>query len=254
MFKKFGLTGLVLMIISSGVVSAEEADGIDFGISADFVSKYIWRGQNLNDDYAFQPGVTASYAGFTAGAWGSLDMTDISGNSGEFTEIDYSLDYSGEIEGMEGLSYSVGIINYHFPGLVGDTTEVYWGLALDMPLSPSVTVYHDIDQADGTYASFGIEHSFGTIADLGGGVEVGMDFSASLGLGDEDYNNFYWGTTDGGLNDLALSMSFPFEIAGFTVAPSINYVTLVDGGIRATDSFAQSSDYFFTGFSLSKSF
>lgn len=254
MFKKFGLAILVLTAISSGVVLAEETGGIEFEASADFVSKYIWRGQNLNDDYAFQPGVSASYAGFTAGAWGSLDMTDISDNSGEFTEVDYSLDYSGEVPGVEGVSYSVGIINYHFPSVVGDTTELYWGLALDMPLSPSVTVYHDIDQADGTYASFGIGHDFGTIADLGGGIEVGMDFSAALGIGDEDYNNFYWGTTDGGLNDLALSVSFPFEVAGFTVAPSLNYVTLVDGGIRDTDSYAQSSDYFYTGISLSKSF
>ena len=85
-------------------------------------------------------------------------------------------------------------------------------------------------------------------------MPVGMDFSASLGLGDKDYNEAYWGTSDSGLNDLALSLAFPFEIGGWSVSPSLNYVTLVDGGIRATDSFRQESDYFYSGISISKSF
>ncbi len=86
-------------------------------------------------------------------------------------------------------------------------------------------------------------------------MPVGMDFSASLGLGDSDYNAGYWGDTENaGLNDLTLSISFPFEIAGFSVSPSLNFVTLVDGGIGSTDAYAQSSDYFFTGISFSKSF
>lgn len=256
MFKKIGLglAALMLLVISSGFAVAEES-GVEFGISADFYSKYIWRGQNLNDDYAFQPGVSASFAGFTAAVWGSLDMTDYGDNSGEFTEIDYSLDYTADMPGIEGLSYYLGVINYHFPSIVGDTTEVYWGLALDVPLSPSVTVYHDIDQIEGTYASFAIGHDFGTVFEFAEDVGVGMDFSASLGLGDDDYNAGYWGDTENaGLNDLMLSVSFPFEIAGFSVSPSLNYVTLVDGGIASTDAYSQSSDYFFTGISLSKSF
>jgi hypothetical protein len=257
MLRKIGLRLVVLasMVVSCGVVVAEQADGIEFGISSDFYSKYIWRGQNLNDDYVFQPGITASYAGFTAGVWGNLDMTSYGDNSGEFTEVDYSIDYSGDVPGVKGVSYAVGLINYHFPSASGDTTEVYWGLAFDLPLSPSVSVYHDIDQIEGTYASFAIGHDFGTIAELAEGMPVGMDFSAALGLGDKDYNAGYWDAgEDAGLNDLMLSVSFPFEFAGFSVSPSLNYVTIVDGGIRSTDAYDTSSDYFFTGISLSKSF
>ena len=57
---------LVLTALS-GLSFAEES--IEFGVSADFYSKYIWRGQNLNEDYAFQPGVSVSYAGLTAAVW-----------------------------------------------------------------------------------------------------------------------------------------------------------------------------------------
>jgi hypothetical protein len=44
------------------------------------------------------------------------------------------------------------------------------------------------------------------------------------------------------------------EIAGWTVAPSLNYVTLVSDDIRDTDMYGTDSDFFFAGVSLSKSF
>ena len=244
---------VVLMLIGSGSAAfAEESVGVD--LSADFMSKYIWRGQNLNDDYAFQPGAAVSYAGFTAAVWGSLDLTDIGDNKYGFTEVDYSLDYSTAVPGIDWLGFSAGVINYHFPGVVGDTTEVYWGFAADLPLSPSFTVYHDIDEVDGTYISFGLGHSIDQIAELAPGVPVGMEIGASLGWGDSDYNAAYWGIDESKLNDLTLSVAFPIEIGGWTLAPSINYVTLLSDEIRATDSYARGSDYFFTGLSLSTSF
>lgn len=247
--KRF-MTAAILIAACSQVIAAD----IEFEVTADFFSKYIWRGQNLNDDYAFQPGVSASFEGFTAGIWGSLDMTSYNDNSGEFTEYDYYLDYSNDMPGLEGVGYSVGVINYHFPSVAGDTTEVYWGLSFDLPFSPSITIYHDIDQADGTYASFALEHGFGTIAQLSPEVPVEMDFGISLGWGDSDYNSFYWGESSSGLNDLSFSLSFPTEICGWTFAPSVNYVTLVNSELRRTDAFRTESDYFFTGISLSKSF
>jgi hypothetical protein len=56
------------------------------------------------------------------------------------------------------------------------------------------------------------------------------------------------------MNDLTVSLSFPVDVAGWTVAPSLNYVKLLSGSIRATDAYAQKSDYVFAGISLSKSF
>jgi len=245
------VAALVLGTLAQAV-RAEEAIGID--ITADFYSKYIWRGQNLNDDYAFQPGASITYGGLTAAIWGSLDMTNINDNSGEFTEVDYSLDYSADVPGVDGLGFSIGVINYHFPGVVGDTTELYWGFALDAPLNPSITVYHDIDEIDGTYVSIGLSHTIDRIIELAPNLPVGMEIGASFGIGSSDYNKGYWGISGTKANDLAVSIAFPMEIAGWTFAPSINYVTLVSDSIRASDAYARESDYFFTGLSLSKSF
>jgi len=243
-----------LCVFLCGTQAAIAEDKIDFEITADYFGKYIWRGQNLSDDPVFQPGLSASYKGLTAAIWGSLETTSINDNSGEFTEWDYSLDYSGDFPELKGVGYSVGLINYHFPSVAGDTTEFYWGLNFDLPLSPSITVYHDIDEVKGTYASFGLSHSVDKIAELTPDMPVGMEISASLGFGGSSYNESYWGVKKDKLNDLAISISFPTEIAGWTLSPSLNYVTLLSDSIRASDSFSSESDYFFVGISLSKSF
>lgn len=246
---------ILCLFFMPGGESVFAGDKVQFEITTDFFSKYIWRGQNLDDDPVFQPGLSIGYGGLTAAIWGNLEMTNINGNSGDFSELDYSFDYSADLSGMEGVGYSIGVIYYDFPGTsVKDTTEVYWGLNLDLLLNPSVTVYHDVDEAEGTYISLGAEHSVGKIIELGPNVPVGMDIGASLGWGSGSYNRYYWGTDQSKLNDLRFSVAFPFEIKGWTVTPSLNYVTLVSDDIRDTDAYGTDSDFFFTGVSLSKGF
>jgi len=69
------------------------------------------------------------------------------------------------------------------------------------------------------------------------------------------YDKYYWGTDQSKLNDLTLSAFLPMEAAGgWTITPSLNYVTLVNDDLRDTDAYGTSSDFFFVGISLSKSF
>ena len=251
--RKAAIALSVLSLFAATVRAEDAAVGID--VSADFFGKYVWRGQNLNNSSVFQPSVGLTYGGFTGSIWGNLDLTNANDNSGEFSEWDFSLDYSAAVPGVEVLGFSVGAIHYHFPSIrPANTTELYWGLSLDAPLSPSVTVYHDIDEVCGTYVAFGLGHSIENIFELSPEMPVGMEIGASVGWGDSDYNAFYWGLDGSRLNDLTLSVSFPVEVLGWTVAPSVNYVTLLSDGIRATDAFAKKSDYVFAGINFSKSF
>jgi len=227
---------------------------VELGVSADFYGKYIWRGQNLDDDPVIQSAVSAAYKGFTASLWGNFETTNINGNSGDFSELDYSLDYSAALPGHEGIGYSVGVIYYDFPGtILPRTTEIYAGLSLDATLNPSLTIYRDLDEADGTYVSLSISHSFENVIDLNG-TTVGIDVGASLGWASKLYNKYYWTANQSKLNDLTLSVSLPMKIAGWSVAPSLNYVTLVSDDIRATDAYGTASDFFFAGIGFSKSF
>jgi len=236
-------------LISNQSLKAE--DEVIAGASADVMSKYVWRGQNLVDDWVLQPGAYISYNNFTASFWGNLDLTDENGYKGEFSEIDLTLDYSGQVPGADFLSYSLGFINYDFPvnGGFDDTWEIYWGFGLDVPASPSVTVYHDVDEAAGTYVSFGIGHSIENLTDLG----LGVDLSASIGWGSSGYNKSYWGPDESELNDLVLSAAFPFEAAGLAVTPSVNYITIVGDDIRAPNTYGQ-NDMWVIGVGFAKEF
>jgi uncharacterized protein (TIGR02001 family) len=219
--------GIVVLLSTATVMFA--ADDIGVEVTSDFFSKYVWRGHNVTDDWVFQPGVSVSHGGLSGGIWGSLDLTDENGESGEFIEYDYYADYSGQI--TETIGFSVGGIYYYFPG--GDaTTELYWGLSFDMPASPAITVYHDIDEIDGTYAALSVGHSF----ESPGNLPFDVDLGARLGWGDGGYNDGYWSTdaveVGSELNDLTLSAAFPFEVGGLTITPSVTYVALLGSDIR----------------------
>lgn len=134
---------LSMLVFGCGVVIAE--DELGFELTTDFAGKYVWRGQLLNDDPVFQPGFSATYGNITAGIWGNLDLTNYNDRNGDFLEMDYYLDWSDDLPDVEGVSYSVGLIYYDFPGSYAngarlpDTLEAYLGLSFDLPASPSIT-------------------------------------------------------------------------------------------------------------------
>ena len=242
---------ICIVVLFETIVLAQ--DDVTVDITADYFGKYIWRGQNLDDDPVFQPGLSVGMGNLTVGIWGNMELTDFSDHRHEFTELDYSLDYSADLPGLDGIGYSLGLIYYDFPNTkVKDTTEAYLGWNFDLPLSPSVTWYLDLDEAEGSYISLGISHSIEQIAELSPDVPVAFEAGASLGWGSGSYDKYYWGTDQSKLNDLALSASFPFDLGGWTITPSLNYVTLVSDDIRDTDAYGTESDFFFAGIGASK--
>ncbi len=241
------------VLVGMNTVGWAEGD-VTVGVGADFMSKYVWRGQNLVDDWVLQPGISVGYQGLTASIWANSDMTGDSADDWEITELDYAIDYSGTIPGMDAVGYSVGAIYYYFPGGTA-TTELYWGFSFDVPASPSVTVYHDVDEADGTYVSLGFGHSLEGLDDLPFGVDLG----ATLGWGDSGYNDFYWGTTTmpkigSELNDLVLSAAFPFEVAGVSVTPSVSYVVLLGSDVKDSDAYDDDNSIVVAGVGFAKEF
>lgn len=244
------LTICCAVLFVGGNVFAEEENKINLDITADFLSKYIWRGQVPNEDPVFQPGLNISLGNLTAIVWGSnLKLTDYNGNSRDFIEVDLGLDYSDEIPGCESVGYSVGFVHYDFPHTpIPDTTEIYAGLNFDLPLNPSIMAYFDVDEADGTYLAFSVGHGVEKVAEILG-IPVGLETSASLGWGDDSYNAYYWGVNGSNLNDLTLSLAFPMELpGGWTVVPSLNYATIVDSDVRSTGAYDNHNFFWGIGF------
>ena len=132
------------------------------------VSRFVWRGQRLTNDWSFQPSMTLGVGGFSFNAWGSMDMTAVNegpgllipenplatpggtndGLKGQFSEVDYTLSFG---HSFEHVSFDFGSLFYTSPprsSSVASTTELFGAIGFDSaPLAPSATVYVDVDEA-----------------------------------------------------------------------------------------------------------
>jgi len=263
MYKTRILLSVAVLLIAANVCLAEQAEPLKVSFTADYFSKYIWRGQNLTNGNVFQPNVSISRWGFTGSIWGSMDWTSANDHSGEFTEFDYSLDYTAAIPWIKGINFSVGTVHYEFPGTVfHPTTEVYAGLSLGCTCNasgkclacfcaPWVKVYRDVDEFEGTYLQFGIGRTIEKIATFGENCYAGLQLGTSFGYGDSKYNKGYFGADGGGMNDWTISAALPISFGAWTVKPSLSYSTMLDSDIRSNTA---KSDNLWFGVSLSRSF
>jgi hypothetical protein len=233
---------IVLIVMAPGFVSAEEQEArpekpgvADWDIrveaGADLYSKYIWRGQTLVDDLVVQPGASIGVEEFTASIWGNYTMTD----DKEWTEIDYTLDYTTPLDfagpSLEKVAFSLGYIYYDFPNISsgGQSQEVYAGFAVDVPLFPSLVVYHDYDEGDGTYYEASVSQSVAI-------DEISLNLSAAVGYNDGqwDYDSSFSSAL------LGMSIALPFG-EKVSLEPGIFYSVALD---------SQYDDEFYGGFSL----
>jgi hypothetical protein len=244
-------------VIAVNTITTFAADQVRLTTSADLYGKYIWRGQNINDDPVLQPAVGANYKGFTASVWGNLDLTDDSqtapDNAGEFSELDYTLDYSFDLPEIDWLSFSVGAIYYRFPNTpYSPTTELYSGVNLSsVPLAPSIKLYRDVDEIDGSYVQLGLGHIFEKVVEWNEKCYCGLQLGASLGWGDAAYNDGYFGVDKDRLNDMTLSGGLCVQIYDWMIKPSLNYATMLDDDIR---SGRDNNDNLWLGIGIATSF
>lgn len=183
--------GLLIVIFGSVNVGAEEAEP-EASAEVAILSKYIWRGFELSDDgVAIQPSTTVSYKGFSLNLWGNLGTRYYVNDDAEFSETDMTLSYA---TGLGPVALDIGYIYYALDG--SDTGEMYISAALDTFLSPSLSIYRDIDAFSGWYANFGVSHTI----ELGN--EMTLDLAASVGymaVDNTDYQEMHDGVISVGL-------------------------------------------------------
>ena len=245
------LFGLTVLSSSRGIIYAA-TEGTEFAAAVDYFTKYIWRGQNLNDESVYQPSVSIGKNGFTASVWGNLDLTGENQNCGEFTELDYSIDYSASVPDINGVSFSVGALYYDFPNTTSEpTTEVYCGLNFDLPLTPYVKLYRDVEAINGSYLQVGIGHSIEKLWRFSNACYCSLQVGSSIGYGSPQYNKNYFGIDSARLNDWTSSVALPFYVGAWTIQPSINYSIMLIDTIR---SATEKSDNIWAGLALSAEF
>lgn len=201
-------------------------------LDAAFLSAYMWRGQALNDEAVFQPAATVTKGMFTASVWGNYNLTDrVTGETADFSEVDVTLSLAGKF-GPVGAT--AGLIEYVFPNqtaagaAVQGTRELFLTLSCpDWVVVPSVSVYRDVDEVDGTYAVAGLTYTASM------GEKLALAVSGSIGYGDKDYNSVYFGVEDAAWNDANVGLSLVWKVTGtMTIVPSVQYTTLADSVVK----------------------
>jgi len=141
--------------------------------TADFntavLTKYVWRGyEQTRDSIVVQPSLTVGYKGFSASLWGNLDTRPYSVTPGvsypsTWTETDFTLSYSktfGPVTaGVGYIYYGLTAPNKDAPSPL-PAQEVFVSLALNKLLTPTLTVYNEIDHYHNWYFLLGISHTF----------------------------------------------------------------------------------------------
>lgn len=235
--KRIGLTAALFLGLMALTMQAQEED-ISYAFTLDYPSKYIWRGQDLLNGAALQPGISVGYMGFSAGVWGNYDLNQ--GLVEDFSEIDYAISYGGSI-GDTPLGYEVGFIYYAFP-FASDTYEVYGSLSYDTVLAPTLTWYQDLYAVDSYYVSFGIGHSI-PLENVS--EKLSVELSSAIAWAGKKYNNGYFGVDDSGLNDWTTSAGLNYAATdNFSVYAALNYSEIMDKDIRAgaTTSYGDSAN------------
>jgi hypothetical protein len=117
MIFKLKILSTVLFICFASMSFAQD---LSLSAGADVVSRYIWRGINVNDAVNIQPALTLSVSGFSVGFWGSYSFANNSGDNTFGQEVDTWLGYTYVFE--NGMSIGALVTDYYFPN-----AGIKWG-------------------------------------------------------------------------------------------------------------------------------
>ena len=139
------LTLAAVAMMSCSAANAQ--DKVEGSVSADVVSRYVWRGQALGDA-AVQPSASLSYKGLSLSAWGSYGFL----NTEDTKEFDLTLSYTvgGFNVGVTDYWFSYyGADNKYFEYRAHDTSHV-WEANVGYDFGPlAIQWYTNFAGADG---------------------------------------------------------------------------------------------------------
>lgn len=99
--KKITLLSAAALMALAAATPLKAQDKVEASVSADFVSQYYWRGQDLGN-ISVQPSLGLAYKGLSLSAWGSVGL-----ESTDTKEFDLTLSYA-----VGG--FHVGVTDYWF--------------------------------------------------------------------------------------------------------------------------------------------
>jgi len=197
MFNKIFNLIIFLIIVFFNSVRAE----INGDVYLSGVSKYLWRGQELYNSFALQPGFDLYYKYFSFGLWNSFHV-----EKKELYEIDLTLSYS--VTFKKYILLKTGYTYYSQPKEEYlDSHELFLNLIFDWKVSPVLKVFYDFDDGNGFYTEFVVLCPF----------KLGINFSFDVSLG---YNYGQW-NYDPSFTVMTLNLNSKISAGKFDIIPSI---------------------------------
>ncbi len=250
MKQAIGVVVVIAMLMITGAV--RQAEAADASIDAPVVSGYLFRGLLLNDEPVFQPMVTVAAAnGFAFYTWANMPLTDQNmfgkdnDDAFEFSEVDLIIEYSHNL-GLENACFSIGCAQYLYPDPTYEgaadappTRELYLVASYATFLSPTLSLYYDVDDNDGgLYGNLKISHGL----DLNEKISLGA--YASVGWANSDYNTYYVGYDDSEMADLNVGVNAGYQITDtVSASASVTYSTLLESDLeRAAEAVYYNDD------------
>ncbi|MHB8908389.1 MAG: hypothetical protein ACYDAA_05870 [Syntrophales bacterium] len=245
-FRKLSLLILIIvavLAVAGAPLLAEEAKPTgDFSVAV--LNQYIWRGYELSrNSIVIQPSITVGYNGFAANLWGNLDTKPYSTTGTSYAsawnETDFVLSYTRTMGlftvGGSYAYYSLASLNRDAPDRA-DSQELSATVSLNMLLSPTLTVYKEIDHYRNWYFLLGLSHivelnkmtslKLGATASylLSTDADTYPKFDGSALPTSEKFSNFHDGT---------LSASLPIKATDrITVTPTFSYIFPLTGDAK----------------------
>jgi len=242
------------VIATARPTAAQVTVGADVGLN----SRYMFWGLTLSNRPVVQPDIYLTYAGFTAGVWGNLevskdgDPSDLTsgGTRSGITEVDYWLEYNRDVGPT---AVKLGVIRWtysqentgslspyatqaNFPQLTENgpdinSTELYGAVTLSsVPLSPNLTLYYDTDIYKGLFGWVSITHPvpIGTKS-----LNVGALMGFTAGETNTTSNQIPLYASEG-ITHFDFSAGLPLEIGALSITPNAHFQVNIDDATKFT--------------------
>jgi hypothetical protein len=232
----------LLAVPVAPLLAEEEKPTGDFTTAV--LNQYIWRGYELSrNSIVIQPSMTIGYKGFSANIWGNLDTAPYSaGNTsytGTWNETDLTLSYTKTLGlfniGGGYIYYSLASMNKDAADR-NDSQELFASVGLNTLLSPTLTVYKEIDHYRSWYFLLGISH----VIELNKMISLKLAASAGYLLSTDadtypkfDGNALPTADKFSNFHDGSVSASLPVKVTDhITVTPTLSYIFPLTGDAK----------------------
>jgi Bacterial protein of unknown function (Gcw_chp) len=260
-----------ILFAAASVYGVPAAAQTEIGVDLGLFSSYVWRGLSLTNKPVAQPAVWAAIpvgnASVTLGVWSSIDLGQYDDLNDDFSQSGGTSSFNlAEYEPYAEVSFTVGNatltgggLGYVFPNDAGfteelNTLELYGKASLDIPLSPGISLYYDVDNVDGAYVEGSLGYSIGATEKVSIDLGATAGFSAgqgsdpdAAGLPQSEFFNFF----DDGFTHLDLSAEVPLTAGPLSLTPVVHLVIAGDDFTKLTSPTDESDTKLWGGVSIS---